>query len=65
MMRRRYSDVNNDRHSYRTWTGNLVVFGIVSALIVARGMITNPLQPLGMFIVFIVGLASYRIMLKQ
>ena len=45
---------------YKTWTLNPVIFCVFSASIIMRGVITDPLQGLAIFILAVVGSGVFR-----
>ncbi len=44
---------------YRTWTGNPIIFSVISSLLILRGVITSPIQGLMVGVVALVGLGAF------
>ncbi len=45
--------------SYRTWIGNPIIFAVVSSLLLARGVVSEPMQGAALAAVALVGLAVF------
>lgn len=61
VIRHRERTTDRVRQRYQTWSGNPVLFSMVSGFIVIRGMITDFAQPLAIAIVCVVGWLAYSL----
>ena len=56
----RRDDGDPNSASYRTWTMNPCIFGVVSGLLVLRGVISDPLQGAAIALLFVAGWAIFQ-----
>ena len=51
--------------TYRTWSGNPIIFCSLSAVIVIKGMVQDPLQAVLVILAFLAGLGLWRVRKKK
>lgn len=65
LLLRRLDAVRLGPAPYRTWTGNPLIFGVVSALLVLRAVITDPTMGLSVVGAGAAGLGVYWLKLRH
>lgn len=65
IIRRRQTERGQASLSYRTWTGNPIIFTVVSAFVVTRGVITDYIQGIILATVMGIGWITFRIKFRR
>ena len=65
IIRRRQTERGQASLSYRTWTGNPIIFTVASAFVVTRGVITDYIQGIILVTVMGIGWITFRIKFRR